>query len=161
MPCDKSNFSYTYSNIYGNCYSFNSGRNMKGEATPILSSTNPGRVNGLMLDILIDKSKSNRSITKSNGVIVFIHNSSHAILDEVDGVVISTGSLTEIVVGEVIYEKLSYPFSNCIDDLDSPTAFNSDLFVETINKVKKYEQRQCFGICIQKHLQEMCHCQSK
>jgi hypothetical protein len=47
IECNKTkDFDYTFSFLYGNCYRFNSGKDMNGLSTDIKSITQPGYFNG-------------------------------------------------------------------------------------------------------------------
>ena len=68
------------------------------------------------------------------------------------------GFETNIFLNKVSAKNLPYPHNNCQDNLNKPTAFDSDLYRKTLNNSYKYRQENCFDICACKELSEVCGC---
>lgn len=146
--CNKDHFSHYWSNTYGNCYQFNNGKNYS-----IKSSTNPGKMNGLKLDLYAAKPKSKYSFIKSNGIIIFIHNSSTLPIMTIEGLSLPTGFETDVKIKKVSIKRLPSPHNNCVDDFDSFELYKKTKEINTV-----YTQKFCIQLCYQEYLIENCKC---
>lgn len=75
-PCSPNDFTWFYSFNNGNCFKFNSGFNSSGHLIPLRMSTIPGEYSGLSLVFFLIESKNKYSAAQTNGLRIFIHNSS-------------------------------------------------------------------------------------
>lgn len=147
FTCDKNDFDFYWSNTYGNCYQFNTGKN-----SSLKMLTTGGRQNGFKLDLYAGVPKDELSFLKSNGIIIFIHNSSNIPIMTMEGINLSTGFETEILLSQVIYKRLASPFDNCVED------FDSYLYKKTIKLNSIYRQKLCMQLCYQETLIQNCNC---
>ena len=155
-PCSRNEFSWFYDFIYGNCYTINEGKTLSNNLTiPFWTSSNPGTINGLQLWIYVGNS-SHETISNS-GIHIFIHNHSFTPLCS-DGINAAPGMETNIIVRRVYDEKLPPPFNDCIKELKSPDAFESELYKVTFKKNSIYKQTNCYEACKQKYVMKKCNC---
>ena len=158
IGCSKKDFEYYYTNSYGNCYKFNSGLDWNNNKIDIKSSTNPGRQNALNFILYTGKPNDEYLFQKSDGIILFIHNSTTIPLTQLEGISLSPGYETDIVINQVEFNRLSKPYSDCIIDTSSPNSFDSNLYKSTFNSIKVYRQKFCLQLCYQEYLIEKCNC---
>ena len=158
ISCSKIDFEYFYTNSYGNCYKFNSGLDWNNNKIDIKSSTNPGRQNALNFILYTGKPNDEYLFQKSDGIILFIHNSTTIPLTQLEGISLSPGYETDIVINQVEFNRLSKPYSDCIIDTSSPNSFDSNLYKSTFNSIKVYRQKFCLQLCYQEYLIEKCNC---
>ena len=75
-----------------------------------------------------------------------------------EGVEISTGVSANIAITRTFYSKLSSPYSDCRNDVDTPLSTDSDFYKYTV-LVGSYTQNSCFEICFQyKYAIPNCNC---
>jgi hypothetical protein len=150
IQCNASNFAYFYAGA--DCYQFNSNK------SDLKTSQNPGRQNGLKMDLLVDTPTNSLAFSKSNGLVIFVHNSSTMPLTQIEGVNVAPGYETDIIISQTVYNRLSTPYSDCITDTESPDSFDSELYKMTVNQTKKYRQKYCLQLCYQRFMYENCKC---
>jgi len=127
--------------VYGNCYRFNSGRNMLNESIPIKYLKKSGFYDGLIFEI-----KSNSKIDYSQ-LLIFIHNHTQTLPTIHNrGVWITPGSENYFVINRVYDEKLGQPYNNCFKNV-SKSSFNKTIidYMKSINY--KYTQKECIQSC--------------
>ncbi|CAF0745052.1 unnamed protein product [Brachionus calyciflorus] len=150
--CHASDFKLLNSSTFGFCYQFNA------NSTHIQKVSSPGKKAGLSLELFIGYNSKKYDFYKSYGAHLFIHNSSTIPSSEFDGISLSTGHETDIIVNEILFKKLPKPHSNCVEDSYSNVSFDSDLYRETIKLFKKYGQKTCLNLCFHKNIFEKCGC---
>jgi hypothetical protein len=145
---------------YGYCVRFNSGKNMKGENVIQKFVSNTGTFNSLDLEIFVGSSIQNTNVfSKKNGLNIFISNSStNSFYGE--GIQISPGTSTNIILNKYSVIKQSSPYSECIKDLTSIHSFDSQVYKKLISSKSKYNYADCVQMCYQKLLSKNCECQS-
>lgn len=89
---------------------------------------------------------------------LFVHNSSYTPLTDTEGVSLSAGFETNIKISQMFYNKLPEPYGQCVGDLTSPSAFNSDLFKWTVQLASRYNQKYCLQLCLQVYVISQCQC---
>jgi hypothetical protein len=148
-------FSWSYSLNYGNCFRFNSLNDSNGNKLPIKKVIKDG-INSELELVLYLKDQSNiPNLQEDRGFRVFIENQSHVPSTFDNGILVKTGTTTEIAMKKLITERLPPPFSDCRSEYpDEP--------IYTIYKKKGYvyKSRDCFNLCIQKLIVENCGCYS-
>ena len=160
--CDMElDFEYYYDVNYGNCYRYNSGRNMKGEKVDQKYVYSHGINNALDLELFIGSAYENTfSFSYENGFVLFINNES---LDSTyyEGVTISPGTSTKIIISSQTNRKQPKPYSECTSNLISLDSYSSDPFKKALLANNfKYHYMDCFVMCYQKYLGDFCHCQT-
>lgn len=142
--CSANNFTQFLDLNYGVCYRFNT--------EGILSVNRPGKINGLQLDLFVGLGDDYIGIGSTiNGLHVYINN--HSYLPSInEGIDVSTGFRTNIVVKKVFTNKLSSPYNDCEED---PKYFKSKIF----NGIKEfaYRQRDCFDLKFLEYFSQKCN----
>lgn len=151
--CSKSDFERFYSPKYGFCYKFNGNRTQG-----IRKIEQPGRKNGLSLELYVGKPTIEYNIYKTSGIELFIHNWSSKLIDNIDSTSLAGGFETNIAINKIYLKKQPKPYSECIQDTYSKASSNSVLYLETIRIHGKYEQKECLNICYHKNIRKKCGC---
>ena len=151
--CGPDQFEYIYNSIYGNCYSFNTGKNSStGESIPFKKAYFAGYLGGLTLELYAGLNDGIDKYFPYNGIVVFIGNNSYPIkyLNEIHA---SAGKETNIAVEKTFVTQIPVPYSGCISDV---SADNSVLYKNLIEANIKYNQQDCFTQCFQKKVEDLC-----
>ena len=147
-------FEYYYDNNYGNCYKYNSGKNLK-------QITNNGITNGLEIDLFVGKAEENDYLFSiDNGVNLFIEND-RAELKFTEGIRISPGKKTLISLSKYSISYLPKPYSDCTVGLDELESSDNIYFKNLISNNHSYRRSICRYNCFQKYLGDTCKCQDK
>ena len=151
-------FEYYFDTQYGNCYRYNA--NQQDEKFV----TQSGETNGLELEFLIGSSfKNNGYFSRENGFNIFIKNKSDDSSFS-EGVRISPGFSTDIIINKYSITKQPQPYSNCIANLDSVDSYGSECYKKTFTQLqnlnKTYSYVDCYKICYQKQVAIKCDCQT-
>ena len=155
--CKADEFSWFYDVSYGSCFTFNSGRNSKGERIKVHNSSQGGLLNGLKLEFfLADSLRIQRSLPYS-GLHVFVHNKTIKPRPQ-EGIAISKGENTNIVINRVFESKLEDPFSDCVSDLNTKDPSDSEFLRAIIKSNKTYTQNDCMDLCLQNEIIKNCSC---
>ena len=144
IDCDLANdFSVEYDIFYGYCLIFNNGKNFTGNSTPKKEMKRVGKDNGLILKLFI---KNSYSAEKNNGLRILIFNSSsNSIINRIcEGIDISTGLETNVILNRLFIYKKETPYSDCISEIED---FESDLLKLIINSGYAYRQNDCLDLC--------------
>jgi hypothetical protein len=148
VECNSSDFVWSFDEAYGNCYSFNSGFDSKGNKVDLKQSAFVGSDYGLYMELYVNFYEK---LTKSNsrqhgmGIVIRIENSSYWLDHGRDGVFVSAGFETNIVVRRDFKFNLPKPYSACeITAYGDDTSFKSNLY-ESITK-SKYKYSRQFSI---------------
>ena len=164
-------FEYYRDANLGACFRFNSGRALNGSSTPFkyMNGKGAGAVNTLSIMLNVGSvNDSNELIkfrptsTSRNGMYVFISNENvNSIKDP--GVTIQTGVSTGVSLTREIVRLYPRPYSQCVANLTSLNSYESECYRKTIQILSnnyQYHFSDCSNLCLQKHLGEMCGCQS-
>ncbi|CAF1038483.1 unnamed protein product [Brachionus calyciflorus] len=153
QECNSSNFKYFLSTTYGFCYQFNA------DKSNIRKISSPGKQAGLSLELFIGYPNADYDLYKSYGAHLFIHNSSIIPSSEFEGISLSTGHETDIVMSKTYFQKLPKPFSECVyQDSDSTESFDFDLYREAIKIFGYYDQKSCLILCFHRNIFDKCGC---
>ena len=96
------------------------------------------------MDLFLDLPNS-LSFIRSQGLIIFIHHSSDIYpLTQIEGINLPTGFDTDLIVKQTVYNRKGYPYSNCIEDIESLNAYDSELFRMTVKQNGKYRYSNFF-----------------
>ena len=82
------------------------------------------------------------------GAHIVVHNKSIFPMVKFQGIDVQTGSSTKIGIERTFYNKLSYPYTNCREDLN-PHPTDSFYYIKTTEISPMYYQRLCYEIYIQ------------
>jgi hypothetical protein len=142
-----------WSYSYGNCWQFNSGLNLTNQRVSLEQSSTHGHIYGLNIEIFPLYNNNDLSVTTSNGMVVFVQNSSFK--PSTPQVSIEPGKLSNIEIERTFYQKCPSPYSECID----LASYSSDLYNYIKNAGKySYRQQDCFELCLQKNVINACKC---
>ena len=162
--CDlEQDFEYYYDSKYGNCYRYNSGRNMKGEPIAQKKVYTSGVYSAFDIEFFIGSALTNSfPFAIENGIVIFISNET---IDSNynEGIKLLTGTSTRIILSSFTVKRQPKPYSECTNDLTSIDSYHSDTFKQTIrllNKNSQYHYNNCFLTCYQKYLAQNCQCQT-
>jgi hypothetical protein len=154
--CDlATDFEQYYDINYGNCFRYNSGK-----TKALKYATDTGSGTGLDLEFYVGDAGQNQNFNSfENGVNIFVSNES---IDSayLDGVRVSTGSNTNIVLTKYSLKKQPKPYSECTADLDSQNSYKSPVYQRLMSySDRKYHFIDCYYMCFQKYLGDQCGCQ--
>jgi hypothetical protein len=92
-----------------------------------------------------------------SGIHLFINNQT---IDPVraEGIDVPTGYETNVALSKTSIHKLSDPYSDCIEDPNSNSSFDSELYRLTVENYGKYRIRACFDMCYQDFIVKNCEC---
>ena len=132
-----------WSTEYGNCFQFNLGLNKFNQKINATNTLRYGKEFGLNIEVLL--SNENKYVTsKTDGLIVFVHNSSFKRFKK--GVFVGPVKQTFIEVERSLMQKQPSPYSDCTE----LSTYSSELYDYIIGSGQKYMQDNCFTLCIQK-----------
>ena len=137
---------------YGNCWQFNSGQNFTNHKIDLKQSLNNGKIFGLSVEIFPLYNQNKYVTSDSNGLSVFVHNSSF--MPRSTQVTLEPGKVSNIEIQRTFIQKCPSPYSECID-LDS---YSSDLYDYIKSLGQRYKQEDCFRLCFQKVIIKECNC---
>lgn len=158
LECSYKAFHLFYSETHGNCYKFNSGLANDGTPMRIVSTSSPGRTMALKLELFLGYPSEDLDVISSTGAYIFVHDhSSNPLLDS-EGLSVSTGEETDIVIRKFVINRQSKPYSDCIVDIESKDSFNSGIYQTTVLMNQKYSQKVCLMLCYQRYLIQKCGC---
>ena len=158
--CDlDEDFEYYFDHVYGNCFRYNSGKNMKGERVKQKSSYGVGVYNALELELYIGSIDQNENLFSiDHGLNLFITNETHDALNG-EGISLSPGNSYKIIINKYSIMKESYPYSNCMSDLITIDSYKSDCYKKVFrSNLTKYHFRDCFYICYRGLVEKNCKC---
>jgi hypothetical protein len=160
--CSAKDFSWTWDNYYGNCFSFNSGLNSSGHKSDLRHSDLSGYPYGLAIDVYVgfyEQLSFLNSFASGRGAFIKVLNATHKIgNDFTEGVFASSGMATKIAIKREIKSMLPQPYSDCIIDKGKDLTFDSFLYNLIKNSIYDYTQQFCFQQCLQQLIINTCGC---
>jgi hypothetical protein len=120
IECSANDFIWFYDTYYGNCFIFN--------ATGRAGISQSGKFNGLNMEVFVGKAIAVEQIAKNNGLHIFIFNETITTNAFSDGVDVSAGKETNILVNKNRIKKIEKPYGECTPDLNSISSFSSHLY---------------------------------
>ena len=160
IPCNSDDFVEVWTYEHGRCYKFNSGITRNGENVSIKTTKNSGQYFALKLELFVGYSADPMDFTKSKGARVYVHNPSYVPNYDKEGISVSTGTETNAIIVQKNYNRLSFPYSNCIVNVTSSEEYASDLYRETVLYFGMYSQKYCIIKCYNNYIFEKCGCNS-
>jgi hypothetical protein len=157
LECNQEDFEWYFDWFYGNCYRFNTGRSYNGNPITLKRSTRVGKYTGLQMILYVGISPELNLLDQSNGAHLFIGNSSHPIIS-LEGVDVSPGTETNIVLNKISINQLEKPYSECVLNLDRIDSFDSDMYRETFSYNKTYRLKDCIELCLVRFVINRCNC---
>lgn len=154
VECDYDDFIPTYLFSYGNCFIYNSGKNVRGETIPIKNILQTGSINGLNLQLYAGSQFKNE-IESSQGAAIYISNHSYSPTEYTE-IIMPVGFRTKISMQRMIQIKLSKPYSNCMRN--EPSESDSDLVRIVKSLGYDYSSKTCIDLCYQRFIIARCDC---
>ena len=159
--CSANDFDYKIDSLGYVSYSFNKKK--------LKQSTTAGKINGLQAELFTglfdDMDISDETIARyfrSDGFQIIVHNYS---MDPryyagipFDGVEISPGFSTNLIVNRIFTYKLEEPHNDCKKNLDKIDSFDSHIYRLMINtRNYSYRQKDCFDYCVSNEFINQCN----
>ena len=160
MPCNYLNFTWSYDETYGNCYTFNSGFDMNATRRVDLKKSSIAGWNfGLQLTLYVNIYEKFLRQVPWTGALVRIGNSSYVTDYSNGGIFVAPGFQTNIVLGREFKLMLPRPYSQCeIDSESSTSRSDSDLYNLIGRSDYDYSQQLCLSQCIQRYVNKNYNC---
>ena len=174
VKCTAKDFYWYYSFYYGNCYRFNGGLQAKSQSNGLglrykqratLKSYQPGWRHGLRLELHSPTAVLETPYTYKTGFRITVHNQSSEINPDEDGLDVPVGLETNIEVSRTFIDRLSKPYSNCIDQLTEERSKENKALGIIFDKISRhelqaYQMNFCIKTCLQLYLLKQCGCSS-
>jgi len=130
------------SETYGTCYRYNSGRNMSGHPTEIISS-NSGGLND-QLDV---------GLKSGFGIYVIIHDPLTLPIFEFENIyddvtIVEENARAYLSIHKTIEKRLENPYNNCYKDL-SKFPLDKKIINFIQSKTNTYRQTDCLALCLE------------
>jgi hypothetical protein len=156
--CTVKDFLITLDRRRGLCYTFNQGNNSDGSDIKTVSSA-LGPQTGLVLELYVGNPDIDTYFEFNDGIILSIHNQSLKPFTENLELKAAAGAETDFIISRNFVTKLPDPYGNCLDNTNSNSSFNSEIFDYIVrNQSENYSQRYCFSLCQQKATMDICSC---
>ena len=145
---------------YGNCLVFNSRMKVGQQNEELKSSVFEGSDYGLKLTLYVNFYENLTTFNSLNalGVKVRIENISYLNDNFVNGIKVSPGQETDILIDRSFKFNLPKPYSPCEVDNYNPKRFDSFLYKLILNSPLVYSQQFCYLQCLQTILVDECNC---
>jgi len=141
-------------NVYGQCFRYNSGRNIYNETYDILNATKSGKPNNLKMNFYVDIPDG----YDFPELLIFIHNHSSPPYDmDNGGYWLKTGSWNYFEIEREFYSVLDEPYSDCLKDVSS-FKLNKTLIDFILKKKRIYSQDYCYNLCSYLYALEESNC---
>lgn len=115
-------------------------------------------MNALVLELYVGNPYKDLDTITSNGFYLFVNDNSNEPLFDSEGISLSPGFETDVVIKKTVVERQASPYSDCIRNTCSFDSYDSDLFKKTLKTSKYYTQKNCLLICLQRHIVQNCGC---
>jgi len=126
---------------FGKCYRFNTGKNLTGHSTDVLSITNPGIFYAFRLNIY------SKPLYDFDQLVIYIHNQTLKPLTVFNkGHSISPGTNNYFVIERIFEKRLPLPYNDCYEDF-SLFPLNKTLIEFILNKGISYTKSECVRLC--------------
>jgi hypothetical protein len=149
--CNASDFTWSYDERYGNCYTFNSNFASDGSQVDLKKTSISGSDFGLQLSLYVNIYEELMEYVNNSGAIIRIGNSSYSTYYSNDGIFVPSGFSTYIRVKREFKSMLPKPYSHCEQDINLPKLkTNTDAYF--LNLKGKfpyaYTQQLCLIECL-------------
>ena len=142
--CTSSDFTWSYDEKYGNCYTYNSDND-----EPSKKSFLVGPEFGLQITLYVNVYEKLLDSLNGLGALILIGNRSYTSFHSNGGYLLSPGFQTNIIVERELKHMLPKPYGKC----EGPVfKHKSDLFSLIENSPYAYLQQLCFVLCVQKKM---------
>ncbi|XP_076330960.1 acid-sensing ion channel 4-A-like [Tachypleus tridentatus] len=132
--CSYRNFTIFTSYLYGNCFTFNADWSNTSETKKVKSV---GALSGLTLELNLERDEYLDEITSTVGARVVVHDSRIVPQPENEGIDISPGLQTSVMVSKVTFERLPPPYKDRCrnyhkDESHGPATRHLDCFFDCL-----------------------------
>ena len=165
--CDENYFEFFQVNEYQKCYKFNSGKFFNDTENPLQKTQRYGKKFGLHVELFMGKRTTCASpFSKTSGLLLYIHNNSYPITEELmqNGIEVAMGSETSVGVDRLYVSKLPLPYNQnnpCVD-LTVTDSFANQKVEDTYRKNNMiYSQKACLQMCQQEFFARTQQCSAK
>ena len=163
LPCSASDFTWSFDFSYGNCFTFNSGLDANGTHVDLKESIISGYGFGLYLKLYVNVYEELLDLAwriNDLGAVIRIANNSYETLYPFgEGILLSPGFETNIVVDREFRSVLPKPYSNCEIDSNAPKFIQGLDFYNLLMELGyKYTQKDCFVECYQQYVFNKYNC---
>ncbi|XP_030835718.1 uncharacterized protein LOC100891818 isoform X2 [Strongylocentrotus purpuratus] len=110
--CNYTDFKMFQNKVYGNCFTFNHGRDNQS----IIETSKSGSTYGLHLTLFIEQPEYVGIFSQESGVRVAIHDPNVIPLPEDDGITSPTGTATSIGIRQNLILRQGGKYGNCTED---------------------------------------------
>lgn len=145
--CNENDFEKYYHYFFGNCFIFNSGKNLK-------TINRASKMDSLTVELFLGLEYNSLSFNqRSQGAVLMINENKEKAL--VNGwYEIPSGFETNIKLKKISFEKQSHPYSNCEKEGQEVSSL-----YKILAEIKEYyNQQDCFDLCIQQEYIKKCEC---
>ena len=158
--CNNTNdFEIYYDYQYGACLRYNSGINMKGDKVKQKTVFASGSSYGLEIELFVgDIDENNNMFSIEHGFNIFIQNQSDFDSFSLEGVKISPGTSTRIILSKNSWKKEPKPYSDCIINLISKDSYPSETYKDSFSPNKTYSYFNCWKTCQTNFIKNICNC---
>jgi hypothetical protein len=149
--CNLKYFEQYFDPNLGNCFQFNKNKNITQKIS--------GLINGLELELITDPTfKHNQNyMSQYEGFFIYVGDYDFNYLLE-DGIRVSTGYSTNVILEKYISKLQDYPYSNCTEYLTAIDSHHSFYYKKTIELRKSYTRKKCIETCAHYITKEKCGC---
>jgi uncharacterized repeat protein (TIGR02543 family) len=154
-PCGVKDFTWMFSNYYGNCYVFNAWNGSETTKTSFIA----GSQFGLNLELYANFNQQLNIFNQPFGPAIYIRieNGSSLKGDTLNGIIVPSGFLTYVSLDRVFNKNLKRPYSNC-DITEHDNSFDSTFFRLISHSPYAYTQELCLLQCLQTYTKNTCNC---
>lgn len=114
-----------------------------------------GKLYGLQMLLYFPNISTSYSLQEGYSLLIHNHSISSGMngIFTNEGIDISPGFYTNIIINRIFASKLEEPYNKCIKDVSSVNSFNSELYRYIVDKTNyTYRQKDCFDFCIGREL---------
>jgi hypothetical protein len=155
-PCNASDFVWSFHRTYGNCYVFNAGTDSNKKKIDLKKTTIGGVDYGLSVTLYVNFYEKLMNYVNESGLVIRIGNSSYSMYYGNNGVFLSPGMSSYIVVDREFKSILPKPYSNC--EIDSNSLSYSYLYNLIVKSNYAYTQQLCIMQCYQDYIIKNYNC---
>jgi hypothetical protein len=167
-PCSSNDFTWSFDQSYGNCFTFNSGFASNGSKVDLKQTTvSDPFVGSLVLTLYVNfyegllnlNDEKAKLLLTGRGAMIRIGNSSYSTFYSNNALLLPAGSVSFLEVAREFKYMLPKPYSNCEIDWNSPKVLpNLELYNLIGQSEYAYTQQLCLIQCLQQKFIEQFNC---
>jgi len=137
-----------------NCYIFNAGKNSSNDSKELFYQDGIGIDAGLRIRFYLGGAEKRLKIYVGEKFVLPRYR-------EFDKLMIEKGKHTDISLSKLVSISMPEPYNNCLNNLNTKSSFDSQLFRLTLDNNYTYRQANCYDICVFKDVSRVCNCTSE